>query len=88
MLRRHERRLFDAIEQRLSSEDPEFSRRMTRSHLLTRVLAWLTLARALGAVAAFLALIALLLGEGAAFLIAGALAAVLFACSGRRVRSE
>ncbi|MGW1679645.1 DUF3040 domain-containing protein [Saccharopolyspora sp. NPDC002376] len=88
MLRRHERRLFDAIERRLRSEDPEFSRRMAQAHSVVRVLAWFTLARALGAVAAFLALVSLSLGEAAAFLVSGVLAAALFACSGRQVRSE
>lgn len=88
MLRRHERRLFDAIEQRLRSEDPGLARRMARAHALVRTLAWFTLARALGSVAAFLALVSLVLAEGAAFLIVGSLAAALFACSGRRVQSE
>ncbi|MDA3644316.1 DUF3040 domain-containing protein [Saccharopolyspora indica] len=88
MLRRHERRLFDAIELRLRSEDPDFARRMAQTRLMVRVLAWFTLGRALGSVAAFLALVSLVLAEGAAFLVAGSLAAALFACSGRRVRSE
>jgi hypothetical protein len=77
MLPRHERRRLEEIERQFTAEDPEFVRRLTQTRLLTQVLSWLSPRGIVAVVAAALSLMCLVLGEGAGFVTAGVLAAVL-----------
>ncbi|MBB5155993.1 DUF3040 domain-containing protein [Saccharopolyspora phatthalungensis] len=88
MLRRYERRLLEEIERQLRSQDPEFARRMAHVRPFTKVLAWFTVRRALGVVAAFLALLCVVFNEGAEFFVAGTLAAALFASESWQIQAE
>ncbi|WP_190812900.1 DUF3040 domain-containing protein [Saccharopolyspora pogona] len=88
MLRRYERRLLEEIERQLCSEDPEFAQRMTHVRPFMKVLGWLTVRRALGIVAAFLALLCVVFNEGTGFVVAGALAAALFMSESWQIQTE
>ncbi|KAA5825490.1 DUF3040 domain-containing protein [Saccharopolyspora hirsuta] len=88
MLRRHERRLLDEIERELCASDPEFAQKMTQVRPFTRVRAWMTLRRALGIGAVFLAVLCLMFNEGAEFFISSALAGALFASEGWKIQTE
>ncbi|GAB2742557.1 hypothetical protein GCM10027174_15190 [Salinifilum aidingensis] len=77
MFRRHERRQLEEIERRLISDDPDLARRMSGSRPVARVMAWMTMWRALGVLAGGLAVLCLFLGAGSGFLVAGMLAGVL-----------
>lgn len=88
MTQPHERRLLDQIERELRAGDPGFAERMTHARPLTRVRAWMSFHRALGVVAAFLALLCLVLGEGAGFIVSGLLACALLVSSGWKLRTE
>jgi hypothetical protein len=88
MLGRHERRLLEEIERQLGAQDPEFADRMTHTSPWIRVRAWLTGRRAIGVVAAFLAVLCLFLGEGAGFVMAGLFAGVVFLLSDWTIRTD
>ncbi|MCI2417976.1 DUF3040 domain-containing protein [Saccharopolyspora sp. K220] len=88
MLRRYERRLLEEIERRLSAEDPDFAEKMTHVRPLVRFVAWLSIRKALGVVAAVLAVFCLLLGAGAGFLVASLLAAVLLVFADWKIQAE
>ncbi|RRO14097.1 DUF3040 domain-containing protein [Saccharopolyspora rhizosphaerae] len=88
MTQPHERRLLDQIERELRVADPGFAERMTRARPLTRVRAWMSFHRALGVVAAFLALLCLVLGEGAGFIVSGLIAGALLVSTGLKLRTE
>ncbi|MHA6797898.1 DUF3040 domain-containing protein [Bounagaea algeriensis] len=77
MFHRREQRQLAKIERQLSSDDPDFARRMTNPRLITRVMHWMTVWRALGVLAGMFAVLSLLLGTGTGFLLASVLAAVL-----------
>ncbi|MGP4016579.1 DUF3040 domain-containing protein [Saccharopolyspora sp. 5N708] len=88
MLRRYEQRLLDEIERRLYAEDPDFVRKMTQLRPLVRVFAWLTVCRAVGVVAAVLAVLCLFLDEGAGFLVAALFAAALLVFADWKIQTE
>ena len=77
MLPRDERRRLEEIESQLSLEDPEFTYRMGARSTRRWVLRTVSPRMALGVVAAFIAVLCLILGEGLAFAEAGVLATLV-----------
>ncbi|WP_263253402.1 DUF3040 domain-containing protein [Saccharopolyspora rosea] len=88
MLRRHEKRLLDEMERRLRADDPEFADRMTRVRPVAWLLARMSPPRWIALVAGALAVLCLVLHEGAAFVAAAALAAALLVFGDWTVRTE
>ncbi|MEV5535766.1 DUF3040 domain-containing protein [Saccharopolyspora shandongensis] len=88
MLRRYERRLLDEIERHLNAEDPAFARKITDVRPLTRFRAWLSARRTLGITSAILAVLCLLLGDGAGFFTTGALAGALLLLDGWKLQTD
>lgn len=86
MLRRHEIRILGEMERQLRTDDPALAGELT--HPRTRFRDWGTTRRALGFTTAGLALLCLVLGEGAAFFTTAALAVALILLSYWSVRTE
>ncbi|MBQ6642256.1 MAG: DUF3040 domain-containing protein [Saccharopolyspora sp.] len=81
MLPRDERRRIEQIEKGLSMQDPEFADRLRQAELPGRSRVRLVL----GIVSAVLAVLCMLLGEVAGFLLTGVLAALLLSLRGWRL---
>lgn len=81
MLPRDERRRIAEIEQGLSMQDPDFADRLRQAELPGRSRMRLVL----GIIAAVVAVLCMLLGEVAGFLLTGVLAALLLSLRGWRL---
>ncbi|MBK0869782.1 DUF3040 domain-containing protein [Saccharopolyspora sp. HNM0986] len=81
MLPRDERRRIEQIEKGLSMQDPEFADRLRQAELPGRSRVRLVL----GVASAVLAVLCMLLGEVAGFLLTGVLAALLLSLRGWRL---
>lgn len=81
MLPRDERRRIEQIEKGLSMQDPEFADRLRQAELPGRSRVRLVL----GIASAVLAVLCMLLGEVAGFLLTGVLAALLLSLRGWRL---
>lgn len=88
MLPRHEKRLLAEIEHQLCVDDPDLGRRLADTRVLPRIFGWLSAVRVLALIAAFLAVVCVLVGEGSGFVMAGVLAGVLLWFSGRGFQIE
>lgn len=88
MLPRNERRSLEKIEDRLNIDDPEFARKLTDSRLTRWSLRKLPPRVVLEAASAGTAGVCVVLGEGAGFFLAGALAAVMITTRKCGIRVE
>ncbi|WP_158628592.1 DUF3040 domain-containing protein [Saccharopolyspora rhizosphaerae] len=88
MSRGRERRRLKKIARQLSSDDPEFAHRMTTPRPLSKLVGWMTAWRALGVLAAFFALLCLVLGQAAEFFIAALTSALLLVYASWRQRDR
>ncbi|KEI45017.1 DUF3040 domain-containing protein [Saccharopolyspora rectivirgula] len=88
MLPKDERRRLKEIEDQLAGDDPKLAQRLSGANSMRLAWARLNPRLVLVIATALLALLCLVLGEGAGFFLAGVLAVMIFVFRNWRVQSE